>query len=240
MNFPVRRGHNAGFTLLETLGAIALMGVVLWSLAIISAQWLHAWRSSHDRLQRIEAVALALDRMASDIGEAEFVGAGNGSKLVVFEGHGSELTFVRTALGPNVSGGLELVRIGESMAARGEVVARSRTAFVPGTVGVDPASGPVVLLRRPFRMRFEFAGPDGIWRTDWQGEDKLPRAVRISVLDGGGQRKIARIAAIHARLPAPDGCSGRNCDQAPERVASANHPDGEPPTLEQVTRGERE
>jgi general secretion pathway protein J len=240
MTLPVRSGRNAGFTLLEALGAIALMGVVLWSLSIISSQWLHSWRSTHDRLQRIEAVMMALDRIAADIGEAGFVRMGNGSKPVVFEGHSSEITFVRTAIGPNTRGGLELVRIGESMADRGEVVARSRVAFVPGTLEVDPASSPVVLLRRPFRLSFEFAGSDGIWRADWQGEEKLPWAVRVTVLDGSGRRKIARVAAIHARLPAPDGCGGRVCgaDQVPDRVASANHPDGEPPTLEQVTRGE--
>ena len=241
MTLPVRSGRNAGFTLLETLGSIALMGVVLWSLSIISSQWLHAWRSSHDRLQRIEAIMMALDRIAADIGEAEFVRAGNGSKLVVFEGRSSEVTFVRTAIGPNMHGGLELVRIGESMAVRGEVVARSRVAFVPGTPEVDPASSPVVLLRRPFRLSFEFAGSEKIWRTDWQGEERLPWAVRVTVLDGSDRRKkIARVAAIHARLPAPDGCSGRMCgaDQIPDRVASVNHPDGEPPTLEQVTRGE--
>jgi general secretion pathway protein J len=241
MTLPVRSGRDAGFTLLETLGAIALMGVVLWSLSIISSQWLHSWRSSHDRLQRIEAIMMALDRIAVDIGEADFIRAGNGSKLVVFEGHSSEVTFVRTAIGPNAKGGLELVRIGESMTARDEVVARSRVAFVPGMLEVDPASSPVVLLRRPFRLSFEFTGSDGIWRTDWQGEEKLPWAVRVTILDGSGRRKIARVAAIHARLPAPDGCGGRStcgADQVPDRVASANHPDGEPPTLEQVTRGE--
>jgi len=183
---------------------------------------------------------MALDRIAADLGEAEFVGVGNGSKLVVFEGHNNEVTFVRTAIGPNTRGGLELVRIGESMAARDGITARSRVPFLPGTLEVDPASSPVVLLRRPFRLSFEFAGADGSWRTDWQGEEKLPWAVRVTVLDGGGRRKIARVAAIHARLPVPDGCSGRICgaDQVPDRVASANHPDGEPPTLEQVTRGE--
>lgn len=240
MKLPVRSGRNAGFTLLETLGAIALMGVILWSLSIISSQWLHSWRSTHDLLQRVEAIMMALDRIAADIGEAEFVRVGDGSKLVVFEGHSSEVTFVRAAIGPNVRGGLELVHIGESIAVRGEVVARSRVAFVPGTVDVDHVSGPVVLLRPPFRLSFEFAGSDGIWRTDWQGEEKLPWAVRVTVLDGNARRKIARVAAIHARLPAPDGCGGRMCgtDSVPDRVASANHPDGEPPTLEQVTRGE--
>ncbi len=240
MSLPVRSGRDAGFTLLETLGAIALMGVVLWSLSIISSQWLHSWRSTHDLLQRVEAIMMALDRIAADIGEAEFVRVGNGSKLVVFEGHSNGVTFVRTAIGPNVSGGLELVRIGESTADRGEVVARSRVAFVPGTLEVDPASSPIVLLRRPFRLSFEFAGSDRIWRTDWQGEEKLPWAVRVTVLDGTAKRKIARVAAVRARLPAPDGCSGRACgaDEVPDRVASANHPDGEPPTLEQVTRGE--
>ena len=232
MTLSVRGGRNAGFTLLETLGAIALMGTVLWSLSVISSQWLHSWRSTNAVLQRVDAIMMALDRIAADVGEAEFVRAGDGSKLVVFEGHSSEVTFVRTATGPNVSGGLELVRIGESIAARGEAVARSRVAFVPGTLEVDPASSPVVLLRRPFRLNFEFAGSDGIWRTDWQGEDKLPWAVRVTVLDGNARRKIVRVAAIHARLPAP------GPHQVPDRIASANHPDGEPPTLEQVTRGE--
>jgi general secretion pathway protein J len=38
-----RRAHERGFTLIETIVALALMGLLLSALASITAQWLPSW-----------------------------------------------------------------------------------------------------------------------------------------------------------------------------------------------------
>ena len=55
---PPNRRNIAGFTLLEALVATALMGMILASLATITAQWLPNWNHGIVRVQRNELVAL--------------------------------------------------------------------------------------------------------------------------------------------------------------------------------------
>ena len=50
MTACIRRRTEEGFALLEALAAIILMGVILSSLAIITAQWLPAWKKIYDRV----------------------------------------------------------------------------------------------------------------------------------------------------------------------------------------------
>ena len=65
----------AGFSLLEALVALALTGMILSSLAMITAQWLPNWNRGFARVQGSETLALGLDRLISDMAAAEFVPA---------------------------------------------------------------------------------------------------------------------------------------------------------------------
>jgi len=230
---------EAGFSLIEALAALALMGVVLSSLALVAGQWLPAWKRVYDRVHRSESLVIAFDRVAADIGAAEFV-IDSRSKAVLFEGTESAVTIVRTSIGPNTDPGLELVRIGETEDLRGLVVSRSRAAFVPGMSAADPSSAAVVLLRPPYRLSFAFAGRGGIWRNDWENANTLPATVRVTIRDTrGNQEPIVRLVPVRTELTAEDVCSENACRgvEAPNRTASSIHPDGEPPTLEDVTGG---
>lgn len=227
-----RAGWQAddGFALLEALAAIVLMGLIVSSLAVITAQWLPAWKRIYDRVQRSDNLAIALDRAADDIAAAQFMPADTGSRNVLFEGENQVVTLLRRAIGPNMERGLELVRIGDAVDSSGPAVTRSRVAFAPGVHDVDPNSAPVVLLRRPFRMSFEFAGPDGIWRTDWQNQEVLPATVMLSVLDASGRRRLGRVVPVRVQLAPPEDCGGGACgsnggdaDQRDDRPMSMSY-----------------
>jgi general secretion pathway protein J len=195
----------AGFTLLEALVATALMGMILAALATITAQWLPNWNRGIVRVQRDDLVALGLDRLAADLAAAEFIPASRETRKPFFDGTNRSVTFVRTALGPNVGPGLQIVRIAEVSSERGPILVRTQAPFVPMTNDrVQPTfTDPVVLLRAPYRLSFSYAGVDRNWREDWRQQVQLPKAIKLTVRDAATQRtlSISTATLIHAELP---------------------------------------
>src|SRR6202171_3148902 len=109
-----RPGSISGFTLIETLAAVALMGLIVSALAMITSQWLPNWNRGFDRIQRSESVSIALDRISADIGASEYMRANRQTKNVLFDGSETSITLARASLGPNAGRGLDLVRIAET------------------------------------------------------------------------------------------------------------------------------
>jgi general secretion pathway protein J len=225
-------GH-AGFTLIETLAALALMGLILSLLATLTSQWLPNWDRGFDRIQRNESVSIALDRISADIGASEFMRPNSQTKNVLFDGTEQSLTFARTSLGPNASPGLDVIRISETAGSDGFTVTRSRSSFVPGAMSDYHFSDPVVLLRAPYRMSFSYAGGDKVWKGTWRESDKLPAAVMLTVRDASTQRTLAlsRIAVIRINASVESICTSGDCgkDGTPQGAelpqASAGQPE---------------
>jgi general secretion pathway protein J len=220
------RGSNAGFTLLEALVAMALMGIVMGALATVTAQWLPNWNRGLVRVQRNEQVAIALDRMVGDLSAAAFVSPNREIKQPLFVGTEFGVTFVRSALGPNTGPGLEIVRIAETADSQGRVLVRRRAPFAPlaiGNLALDqiPFADPVVLLRAPLRVTFSYARTDGVWIPAWQAAVGLPAAVRFIARDATSERVLAVSSAtrVHVDMAAPEP------EQVPEAVDPTDQPD---------------
>lgn len=230
-----KRDGERGFTLIETLVAMALMGLVLSALANITSQWLPNWNRGLDRIQRSELVGIALQRISADLAAAEYVSADRDARHLLFDGAELSVTFVRTALGPNAGTGLEVVRIGETTDRQGFAAVRSRTPFRPLLPGSSLSEQihfgePVLLLRAPFRLSFAYAGADRVWQSDWHNSDKLPAAIKLTVRDAASERvlSISTVATVHVQSPAqgdctqPDGCDGKSVSDGPQKKPGGN------------------
>ncbi len=214
-----RRTHERGFTLIETIVALALMGLLLSALASITAQWLPSWNRGLDRIQRSELIGIALERIGADLAAAEFVAANRDTHKPLFDGSELSVTFVRMAVGPNAGPGLDVVRLGE-IRDRGEfVTVRSQARFTPLADGVSLSEqvhlgSPVVLLRAPYRLSFAYAGADRSWKSVWKDAEKLPAMIRLTIRDAASQRvlSVSTIAPLHVQIPSdctkPDGNCG--------------------------------
>jgi general secretion pathway protein J len=197
-----------GFTLVETLVAMMLMGFVLAALATMMLQWMPNWRHGMAQLQRDEQLALALEVVAEDLAAAEYVSPNIEGQEPYFDGAHQSVSFVRTALGPNASSGLELVRIVESTTRQGTMLIRRRANFAIASTETmqkfQPSfTDPVVLLRPPYRVSFAYAGADRIWHENWIHQLRLPVAIKMTLKDAGTNRTSAVSTAtlLHAALP---------------------------------------
>ena len=219
-----------GFTLLEALVAVALMGVLLATLATVTAQWMPSWKAGFDRVERVDLLGLGLDRIVADLAAAEFVSPGGENARPLFDGTPSSVTFVRSAIGPNASAGLEIVRLGETDDARGRVLVRARVPFVPVTAqALDELefTNPIVLVRPPFHVSFAFAGSDRIWQETWHDVMQLPDAVRVTVRNVVTDQILPVSTATLLNVNAPAECvrgTGTACGGQNNGAAIPNGP----------------
>jgi general secretion pathway protein J len=204
MTLRVPLGESHGFSLVEVLAATVLMAAILAALATVTGQWLPNWNRGFAAAQRVESLALGLERIADDISSAEFIPAGGAGTPPVFTGTDRSVMFVRTLVGPGNAPGLELVRIAE-VEADGASLVRSRAPYMPATSGQrrEPNwSDPVVLIRLPHRISFAFSAADRVWQATWKDAKRLPQAVRITVNARGQALSFSTSIRVHAELPA--------------------------------------
>lgn len=199
---------EAGFTLFEALVAIALMALILGALAAVTGQWLSNWNRSLLRVQRVEQLTIALDRLSEDLAVAQYVSPIGLKNPPLFRGTSSSVVFVRSGLGPNERAGLEFVQIAEAVDAQGAALVRTRAPFVtlPDTDSWPVAvafKDPVVLLRAPFRLALSYAAADGVWKSSWSDRSGLPRAVRFELLDGETGLALSTAARVEINLEPP-------------------------------------
>jgi len=215
------RASVSGFSLIEALSAVVLMGLILSALGAVTAQWLPNWSRGFKRVESSELVGIAIERLVDDIRSAEYVTPNRAAGEPLFFGNETGIVLVRTDLGPNTGSGLEVVRIAEVADKQGPLLVRSSAPFAPlplAGMSLDQLnfSAPVVLLRAPLRATFTYAAANGRWLDTWQGQGVLPAAVRVAVRDTRTNRilTLSTMAMVRVEIPPP----------APQQPSTAGPP----------------
>jgi general secretion pathway protein J len=189
---------------MEAVLATALMVTILGAIATVTAQWLPNWNRGFANVQRSELFMLGFERLVADLAAAEFVPRNRQTAEPLFDGTETSVMFVRSAVGPNARGGLQIVRVAEVPEDRVPMLVRTQAPFVPMDADAIPNfREPVVLARAPYRITFSYAGPDRVWLKTWKGTSLLPKAIRLQVRDAATDRVLAVSTAtvVHSELP---------------------------------------
>ncbi|MBV9221700.1 MAG: prepilin-type N-terminal cleavage/methylation domain-containing protein [Methylobacteriaceae bacterium] len=181
---------EAGFTLIEAIVALAIGGFVIAALASVVGQWLGSWDRGSGTLQRAELTSAGLDRIVTDLASAELIPANDLGTTALFEGTERSVLFARRAVAIGGARGLQLVRLAQTGDSNATLLRSQAPLGFPPALAAPIDREPVVLLRAPYRTVFAYAGDDGVWKSTWTKATRLPRAVRVSVVDGAGRAPV--------------------------------------------------
>lgn len=198
--------RDDGFTLLELLIAITLLGLVFALLTGALGFGAAAWRTGGERLERNTSLQAVHDLLRRRIGGALALrGARRGPRGgIAFSGQSHELHFAGQAPARAMPDGIfaYLLSVEE-----GRLVLRwAPMGWVDGAPDAPPDLEPETLLRGIDSLEISYLGADedgapGGWQTAWQDREDLPRLVRLSFRfpDGDVRRWPDFVIAVRPR-----------------------------------------
>jgi len=203
------RVHSAaGFTLLELLIGVAvlglLMGMLFGGLRLASHQV--EWRTARlDRGSRVSLVQAFVRRSLADARPLEIAGPRAGvsgpAVALAFDGTAEELEFVGPAPESAESGGLELIGLGlVRRGAAGALSLRVR-AYDAGAGGATAPLRETLVLEGVRQAQFAYFGvtageTEPRWHETWRQLPYLPALVRLTLTLSGGEKVPDLVVAL--------------------------------------------
>ncbi|MBS1225343.1 MAG: prepilin-type N-terminal cleavage/methylation protein [Proteobacteria bacterium] len=176
--------RQTGFTLLELVVAITLMGLVLVVVYSGLRLGLNSWDSGEARAEATNRLRLVEEFLRRQLAQSMTVyqTSDRQERTVVFTGQADRIEFVAPMLAQLGQGGLYRVRI---EAGDGRLWIRWRP-YLPA----DPTAGEereTVLLEGVSGVEWAYFGTEGDddpqpeWRSDWAGSVRRPLLVRLNL-----------------------------------------------------------
>lgn len=215
---------QSGFTLLETLLSLALTALIIGMLSVISRQWLMDWRMGFNRVEELDHLELAKDRMATDMRSAlnlPIVASAIGPR---FTGDASRIMFVREPFSSDKTSRLVAV---EYMSDPDLGIIR-RTAVYDKSLPLEKMrfGEPVTVFPSPYKAVFSYRDAEGQTTQTWQIPIP-PKAISIAISDADNKVAWTFPIAIDATVPAT--CSTANSlKQCRQMIRRSAQPDIEP------------
>jgi prepilin-type N-terminal cleavage/methylation domain-containing protein len=179
-----RNSARSGFTLIETMVALAIAAAVFAVIAEFAGRTLHNWSRGGSTIAAMEMLTRGLGRLGTDLSKAlPMSPPGTDGATVYFIGDATHLMFA-AATGFGVGDrGLELININAVTDRDDFQLIRSRA---PVANPPPQFRDPVVLLRGRMSVRFGYRDKDGNTVDSWTKKAELPSAVTVAVFGPNG------------------------------------------------------
>ncbi len=189
----LNRKSSKGFTLIEVLIAMTLLGVMVVLLFSSMKICAGSWQKGEDKIAEVNEVAVVYQFFQRHLSTAlplwnDFSGA---DKAFAFQGKNQELQFVSAFPASAKKSGLQLFSITFINDGKEQDIQVSIAPFYPVTEGEEWRKEEVTLLRhiRSFSLNYfgsDDAQTEGVWQEDWLEKEIQPRLVKIKITRDDG------------------------------------------------------
>jgi general secretion pathway protein J len=188
------RNDSAGFTLIEVLIAMTLLGIMVVLLFSSMKICADSWRKGEDKITAVNEIAVVYQFFHHHLATAlpvwdDFSEEGN--KVFAFQGKNQELQFVSSFPASAKKSGLQLFSIKLIKDGDEQVIQVSITPFYPVAEGEEWRKEEVTLLLHVSNFSLSYYSLDnlqteGIWQEDWLEQETQPRLVKIKIVRDDG------------------------------------------------------
>ena len=212
----VRAHRSAGFTLIETLVALTVLGLISVMLTAGLASGGQTWRRMTVGQRSGQAVAAAQEALRNRLQSAYPAALFGGSRPAVdFRGEAAQVEFL--APGPLADGPHALRRYVLSVTPGRDLSLSWRWELSP-----DPPGAPIstVVLSQVQAVHIDYfgapqAGQPRAWRPRWVAAERPPELVRIGAEFAPGDPRVWPALVVRLRADVDDACvlraSARGC-----------------------------
>lgn len=232
---PRRSSASAGFTLIETLAALAIAGAIFAVIAEFAGRTLRNWNHGEATIAVMEMLTRGLGRLQTELASAVPMSPpGTDGSTIYFVGNSSAMRFV-SATGFGVGNrGVELLNISAKQDNDDVLLVRERGPILNPASQLSDA---VVLMRGRVQIRFAYRDAGGQTYDQWSNRPNLPSAVLVQVLGQEGAPVFPTAFVLPVPVNFGADCLGDQTDTTPPHcnAAQGGAPDqnGAPP---QATR----
>jgi prepilin-type N-terminal cleavage/methylation domain-containing protein len=180
----VRSNPRAGFTLLETMVALAIAAAAFAVIVDFSMRTLRNWHRGDQAIAAMEMITRGIARLQVDLAVAlpMSVPGGDGA-AVLFKGDANSLVFAAATGFGTGNRGVELISV--SAFPDGEDIALIRNRG-PVANPQPELRDPVILMKGRMRVRFSYRDQNGKTEPTWVEQPELPAAVAIEIFGAEG------------------------------------------------------
>ncbi len=206
------RKINAGFTLIEVLIAMTLLGlmvVLLFSSMKICAD---TWQKGEDKITEVNDVAVVYQFFQHHLSVAKPLWddfSDKDNRAFAFQGESQSLQFVSSFPASAKKAGLQLFSLKLLKDGDEQFIQVSIKPFYPVADGEEWRLEEVTLLRHVSKLTLSYFGSDtpdieGLWQNDWLNREFQPRLVKIEIEQDSGSFWPEMIVALKTVEPSTD------------------------------------